>query len=84
MSVHLRWRGGGLAAPIRSRAAALAAPVAIALLLAGCGGYALEVVEGEEHRLAPVSVGLFDDAEGLVAVSGPGISAGQRIVVPAE
>jgi len=31
-----------------------------------------------------VTVGLFDDADGLVQVSGSGVSAGQRVVVPAN
>jgi hypothetical protein len=34
------------------------------------------------HALAPVTLGLFDDASGLVSVSGS-LSAGERIVVPA-
>jgi hypothetical protein len=29
-----------------------------------------------------ITLGLFDDAEGLVQVSGSGLSAGQRVVVP--
>jgi hypothetical protein len=62
--------------------AVLAVPVDALLALAG-GGYAVEVAEGRVHRLAAVSVGLFDDAEGVVQVSGPGLSAGQRVVVPA-
>jgi hypothetical protein len=32
----------------------------------------------------PVRLGLFDDAAGLVQVTGPGLAAGQRIVVPAS
>jgi multidrug efflux pump subunit AcrA (membrane-fusion protein) len=60
----------------------LAVPVDALLALAG-GGYAVEVAEGRVHRLVAVSVGLFDDAEGLVQVSGQGLSAGQRVVVPA-
>jgi multidrug efflux pump subunit AcrA (membrane-fusion protein) len=60
----------------------LAVPVSALLALAG-GGYALEVAEGRAHHLVAVSVGLFDDAEGLVQVSGQGLSAGQRVVVPA-
>jgi multidrug efflux pump subunit AcrA (membrane-fusion protein) len=59
----------------------LAVPVDALLALAG-GGYAVEVAEGRVHRLVAVSVGLFDDAEGLVQVSGQGLSAGQRVVVP--
>ncbi len=59
----------------------LAVPVDALLALAG-GGYAVEVVEGGVHRLEAVTVGLFDDAEGVVQVSGQGLSAGQRVVVP--
>lgn len=58
----------------------LAVPVDALLALAG-GGYAVEVAEGGVHRLQAVTVGLFDDAEGVVQVSGPGLSAGQRVVV---
>jgi len=60
---------------------ALAVPVDALLALAG-GGYALEVAEGGAHHLEAVTLGLFDDAEGLVQVSGSGVSAGQRVVVP--
>jgi multidrug efflux pump subunit AcrA (membrane-fusion protein) len=60
----------------------LAVPVDALLALAG-GGYAVEVAEGRVHRLVAVAVGLFDDAEGVVQVSGQGLSAGQRVVVPA-
>jgi peptidoglycan hydrolase-like protein with peptidoglycan-binding domain len=60
---------------------ALAVPVDALLALAG-GGYAVEVVADGVHRLEAVTLGLFDDAEGLVQVSGRGVSAGQRVVVP--
>jgi hypothetical protein len=60
---------------------ALAVPIDALLALAG-GGYALEVAEGGAHRLEAVDLGLFDDADGLVQVSGEGVSAGQRVVVP--
>jgi|HubBroStandDraft_4_1064222.scaffolds.fasta_scaffold18555_3 hypothetical protein len=60
----------------------LAVPVDALLALAG-GGYAVEVAEGRVHRLVAVTVGLFDDTEGVVQVSGQGLSAGQRVVVPA-
>jgi hypothetical protein len=60
---------------------ALAVPIDALLALAG-GGYALEVAEGRVHRLEAVSLGLFDDADGLVQVNGQGVSAGQRVVVP--
>ena len=32
----------------------------------------------------PVSLGLFDDADGLVQVTGSGLAAGQEVVVPAD
>jgi peptidoglycan hydrolase-like protein with peptidoglycan-binding domain len=60
---------------------ALAVPIDALLALAG-GGYALEVAEGPAHRLEAVTLGLFDDADGLVQVSGEGVSAGQRVAVP--
>ena len=53
-------------------------------LLAQSGGaYAVEAVGANRiHRLVPVTLGLFDDADGLVQVSGSGLAAGQRVVVP--
>lgn len=60
----------------------LAVPVD-ALLARSGGGYAVEMVAGDGmHRLARVRLGLFDDAAGMVQVSGPGLAAGQRVVVP--
>jgi peptidoglycan hydrolase-like protein with peptidoglycan-binding domain len=59
---------------------ALAVPVDALLALAG-GGYALEVAAGGVHHLEAVTLGLFDDAEGLVQVGGRGVHAGQRVVV---
>jgi peptidoglycan hydrolase-like protein with peptidoglycan-binding domain len=57
-------------------------PVDALLALAG-GGYAVEAVAQDgDHHLVAVSLGLFDDADGLVQVSGPGIFAGERLVVP--
>jgi hypothetical protein len=59
-------------------------PVNALLALAG-GGYAVEIVDAAGvHRLVPVSLGLFDDGQGLVQVSGSRLRAGQRIVVPAS
>jgi hypothetical protein len=60
---------------------ALAVPVDALLALAG-GGYALEVAEGGVHHLEAVTLGMFDDAEGLVQVSGESVHAGQHVVVP--
>ncbi len=63
---------------------ALAVPV-FALLARSGGGYAVEVVNPDgTHHLVPVSPGLFDDATGLVQVSGSGLSAGQQVVVPSS
>lgn len=60
---------------------ALVVPVT-ALLARSSSGYAVEVVSaaGTGH-LVPVWLGLFDDAEGLVQVTAPGLVAGQRVVV---
>jgi len=62
---------------------ALVVPVN-ALLALSSGGYAVEIVgaAGTDH-LVPVSLGLFDDADGLVAVTGSRLAAGQQVVVPA-
>jgi hypothetical protein len=61
---------------------ALVVPVT-ALLARSGGGYAVEVVgtPGRNH-LVPVSLGLFDDADGLVQVTASGLAAGQSVVVP--
>ena len=62
---------------------ALVVPVDALLALAN-GGYAVEVVDAAGvHSLVPVSLGLFDDADGLVQVTGSGVSAGRHVVVPA-
>ncbi len=62
---------------------ALVVPVA-ALLAQSGGGYAVEVVgaRGNNH-LVPVSLGLFDDADGLVQVTSSRLAPGQEVVVPA-
>jgi peptidoglycan hydrolase-like protein with peptidoglycan-binding domain len=63
---------------------ALVVPVNALVALAG-GGYAVEVVNlAGVHRLVAVTTGLFDDADGLVQVSGAGLRAGQRVVVPSS
>jgi len=54
-----------------------------ALLADASGGYAVEVAEpGGGRRTVAVSLGLFDDADGLVQVTGTGLTAGQNVVVP--
>ena len=61
----------------------LAVPVT-ALLAQSSGGYVVEVVGvGGTRRYVPVRPGLFDDASGLVQVSGA-LTPGQRVVVPAS
>lgn len=66
-----------------SVANALVVPVAALLAQAG-GGYAVEVVgSGGVNHLVPVSLGLFDDADGLVQVTSSGLAAGQKVIVPA-
>ena len=62
---------------------ALAVPVT-ALLAQSSGGYVVEVVgAGGSRRYVPVRPGLFDDASGLVQVSGA-LTPGQRVVVAAS
>jgi hypothetical protein len=63
---------------------ALVVPVT-ALLARSGAGYAVEVVGagvGTRNRLISVSLGLFDDAEGLVQVTASRLAAGQAVVVP--
>jgi Putative peptidoglycan binding domain len=63
---------------------ALVVPVNALLALSG-GGYALEEIgAGGARHLVSVSLGLFDDQDGVVQVTGSGVQAGQRIVVPGE
>jgi hypothetical protein len=59
----------------------LVVPVA-ALLAQASGGYAVEVIgTGSARRYVPVTTGIFDDADGLVQVTGA-LTPGQRVVVP--
>jgi hypothetical protein len=62
---------------------ALVVPVT-ALLAQSGGGYSVEIVGAGagNHHLVPVSLGLFDDADGLVQVTGQGLVAGQEVVAP--
>ena len=60
----------------------LAVPVG-ALLARSPGGYVVEVAgPGNTRRYVPVRPGIFDDASGLVQVTGA-LAPGQRVVVPA-
>ena len=56
--------------------------VPVAALMARTGGYAVEVTGPGGHHLVKVSVGLFDDADGMVQVTG-NLTPGQHVVVPA-
>ena len=56
-----------------------------ALLAQPGGGYAVEITGPRSTRtILPVTVGLFDDAQGLVQISGSGLHAGQHVVIPAS
>jgi peptidoglycan hydrolase-like protein with peptidoglycan-binding domain len=86
--VHPKVAGGLSQAPVTVQVTTgsvnnvLVVPVDALLARAG-GGYAVEVIGPHGHHLVPVSVGIFDDAAGLVQVSGSGLAPGQRVVVPA-
>lgn len=58
----------------------LAVPVGALVALAE-GGYAVQVVDGEQAEFVPVETGMF--ASGLVEVSGTGIEDGTVVGVPA-
>ncbi len=61
----------------------LAVPVT-ALLAQSSGGYDVEVADrGNTRRWVPVTPGIFDDANGLVQVTGA-LTAGPRVVVAAS
>jgi hypothetical protein len=60
---------------------ALVVPVD-ALLAQASGGYAVEVTGPAGHHLVAVTPGLFDDAAGLVQVTGTKLTPGQHVVVP--
>jgi multidrug efflux pump subunit AcrA (membrane-fusion protein) len=55
------------------------------LLALASGGYGVETVDPGGHRhLVAVTPGLFDDADGLVAVTGNGLTPGMHVVVPSQ
>jgi hypothetical protein len=74
-------------APVRVGITTATAPNALvvpvtALLAQSDGGYAVEVIGvAARNHLVPVSLGLFDDADGLVQVTGSGLAAGQTVVL---
>jgi multidrug efflux pump subunit AcrA (membrane-fusion protein) len=62
---------------------ALVVPVG-ALLAQSSGGYAVEVIgAGGTRRLVPVTVGIFDDTDELVQVTGA-LTPGEQVSVPAS
>ncbi len=65
---------------LEQRENVLTVPVT-ALLAPIEGGYALEIVDGDQSRLVSVRTGLF--ADGRVEVGGAGIGAGMKVKVPA-
>jgi hypothetical protein len=60
---------------------ALVAPIS-ALLAKPGGGFQVTVVQRRTRRNVPVQTGLFDEAAGVVAISGPGITDGTKVQVP--
>jgi hypothetical protein len=62
---------------IQAHRAVLAVPTAA---LRALPGLRYELIVGTRH--VPVKVGLFDEADGVVEVSGEGLAAGQRVAVP--
>jgi hypothetical protein len=61
----------------------LTVPV-LALLARPGGGHQVVVVSGGSRRTVTVQAGLFDDAEGVVEVSGAGLAEGDQVEVPAQ
>jgi peptidoglycan hydrolase-like protein with peptidoglycan-binding domain len=59
----------------------LTAPIS-ALLARPGGGFQVTVVRGRTSRNVTVRTGLFDEIDGTVAISGPGISGGTTVEVP--
>jgi peptidoglycan hydrolase-like protein with peptidoglycan-binding domain len=56
--------------------------VPVTALLAQKDAYVVEVVDASgQHRIVPVTIGLFDDSSGLVQVEGASLAAGQKVVV---
>ena len=77
------WDEAPVSVTITTTTARNALVVPVTALVANTHGYAVEVVgANRRHRLIPVSLGVFDDADGLVQVTGATLAAGQHLVVP--
>jgi HlyD family secretion protein len=86
---HPQAAGSLVQAPVTVRIAtasirnALVVPVG-ALLAQATGRYAVELTRpGNARKLVPVTIGIVDDTDGLVQVTGA-LTPGQRVVVPAS
>ncbi len=54
-----------------------------ALLALLSGGFGIEIVDDAGARkIVPVTLGLFDETAGTVQITGEGVAAGQKVVVP--
>lgn len=77
-------------APVQIAITTASAPDALvvpvnALLAPANGGYAVEQVDAAGvHHLVPVTLGLFDDAHGLVQLTDASLKPGDHVVVPAS
>jgi peptidoglycan hydrolase-like protein with peptidoglycan-binding domain len=60
---------------------ALIVPIS-ALLASPGGGFQVTVVSGGMRHDVTIQTGLFDDIDGTVAITGPGITVGTRVEVP--
>jgi peptidoglycan hydrolase-like protein with peptidoglycan-binding domain len=90
VTVRLRHATGGLdqaqvqvAVTSAEHRDVLAVPI-VALLARPDGGHQVVVVAGAARRTVAVEIGLFDEAAGVVEVSGAGLAEGDRVEVPAE
>ena len=72
-----------VAITVRARQNVLAVPIT-ALNARPGGAYEVVVVDGATTRAVTVRTGLFDEAAGLVEVSGPDLVEGQRVRVPGD
>jgi hypothetical protein len=78
------WDQTSVNVTITTATAANVLVVPIDALLAQPGGsYAVEVVDRDGiHHLVDVTLGIFDDADGLVQISSSALATGQQVVVP--